>query len=215
MMFSHGAVGLKPLAPCTKAACVAALMYVEQAPNQIAIASLKQLASGNFVQNEDLHTILKQAWESGDKMYLFTEIFAPAFTAGWPSGWHVRRELTGFPFADLGVQFLTNWVAVNPKERASAFADVIGPPSMPFPDLHAALLEQFEEHGVGRAFHASFMSGSWMGSASGWTRSKLEVAQQWLNDERLAVHEWVLNVVKNLQEELKRNEAREAEEQFF
>ncbi len=70
-------------------------------------------------------------------------------------------------------------------------------------------------YGVGRAFYASFMSGSWIGPASGWTRSKLEVAQQWLDDARQAVRDWASNIVRALQEELKRNEAREAEERFF
>ena len=192
-----------------------ALMYIDEVPNQVASAALKQMASGEFVQDGDIHTVLERAWKVGDKVYLFTEVFAPAFTAGWPNGWYVRRELSGFPFADLSVQFLTNWVAADPEERAAALADVIGPPSGQFSDLHAALLEQFDVYGVGNAFYTSFMSGSWMGSASGWTRSKLEVAQQWLNDARPVVRDWASNIVRDLQEELKRNEAREAEERFF
>jgi hypothetical protein len=191
-----------------------ALMYVAQAPNQLAAAAL-QIAARESMQEGELHKVLRQAWEVGDKVQLFTEVFAPALTTERRSWWNVRQELSRFPFEELGVEFLMSWVAVKPEERAYALAAVIGPPSEQFCDLHAALLEHFDEYGVGGTFFAAYNSGTWIGPASGWTRSKLERARQWLEDEQPAVQDWARDLVQYLEEELKRNEARDAEERLL
>jgi hypothetical protein len=65
---------------------------------------------------------------------------------------------------------------------------------------------------VGSAFMARFMSGSFVGSASDWTRGKLESAKQWLGDDRPAVVDWATRVVRSLERDLQRELAREEEE---
>lgn len=79
-------------------------------------------------------------------------------------------------------------------------------------DLHAELLEKFGAYGVGSAFWARFMSGSYVGSTSQWIRGKLEQAKQWLSDERPAVREWAHGLVRSLEGDLQHELARESEE---
>lgn len=192
-----------------------ALAYVDQAPKQVAAAALKIMAMAHHIGDAQLYSIVKRAWEIGNKEQLFIEIIAPHFTDEWPAGWHIREELKGFPLEDIGTAFIMDWVAIEPEKRAPALASVIGPPHEQFSDLHATLLEQFDEYGVGDNFYSSFMSGSWTGSISAWTRSKLVIAEGWLNDKRPTVQEWAQNVIQGLRERLTHYEMREAEDRFL
>lgn len=47
-----------------------------------------------------------------------------------------------------------------------------------------------------------------------WTRSRLDTARQWLDDERPSIREWAGGLVSSLEEQLKSSEVREAEERF-
>jgi len=187
--------------------------FVTVAPVQIAKAALKRIADYQlFHATEYIDRILEPAWRCTDKELLFGEVFAPEIVRRDAIGWHLRQELAAFPFEELGVQFLFDWVSEDPKKRAHNLADVLGPPAVPASELHALLLEKFDAEGVGSAFMARFMSGSFVGSAANWTRGKLEHAQKWLNDDRPAIVDWATRVVSSLERDLERELAREAEE---
>lgn len=188
-------------------------IYVDQFPSQLAAAALQRMIAYKlFYANEYEEKVLKRAWELGDKEQLFTDVFAPWIISEEIGGWHVRQELQGFPFADLGTEYLVNWVAVDPENRAHQLADVIGPPVGRPSDLHVELLEKFGAFGVGNSFWARFMSGSFVGPTSQWIRGKLKQAKQWLFDERPAVREWAQGLVRSLEADLQRELARESEE---
>jgi hypothetical protein len=104
------------------------------------------------------------------------------------------------------------WVSADPQNRARHLAEVLGSPVGRPSDLHATLLEKFDAEGVGGAYAARFMSGTFVGSASDWTRGKLEQAKQWLADERPVIVEWAKRLVRNLEKDLQRELDREAEE---
>lgn len=192
-----------------------AKVYVAESPTEVAAVAVRLLALRSMSHDGELREVLLAAWGAGDKRHLFEEVFAPALVVDGFETWYLRDALRHFPFCELGVPFLMAWIAANPSERAYPLADVIGPPSGRMSDLHAALLDQYTDEGVASAFSAGFNSGSWVGSAVGWTMSKLERARTWLDDERPAVREWASELTRGLEEELERNKMREAEERLF
>ena len=192
-----------------------ARLYIADSPVQIARIALQRIVDQKYSVDGDAHDVLRAAWEVGDKKEIFIEVFAPILTREEPRAWLLRQSLQWFPFTDLETDFLMEWVSENPKDRAYPLAEVIGAPAGKFTEPHASLLEKFDNYGVGSAFFASFMSGSWWGSSVDWTRSKMDRARPWLGDERPAVREWAQNLVRGLEEELKRNQVREAEERFY
>ena len=192
-----------------------ARIYIDRATVKIARIALQRIAEQKYYVDGDVQGVLLSAWKNGDKKQLFRDVFAPLLTQKGIESWSLRQSLAWFPFTDLEADFLIDSVAENPKERAYPLADVIGSPSGQFQELHAELLDKFDEHGAGSAFFSSFMSCSWMGSAADRTRSKLDRARPWLEDQRPAVREWARNLVRNLEEELKRNETPDAEESLY
>jgi hypothetical protein len=190
--------------------------FAEQAPIELTEAALKRIGEFKLYHaTEYIEQVLKPAWDSGDKRKLFLEVFASFIIRTDLIGWHLRQELESFPFEDLGAEFLIEWVSIDPKKRAHHLAEVIGPPVGRPSDLHAMLLEKFDAEGVGSAFAARFMSGSFVGSASNWVRGKLEHAKQWLTDERPVIVEWTNRLVRSLEKDLERELAREEEEPFL
>jgi hypothetical protein len=57
--------------------------------------------------------------------------------------WNVRKALEKLPIDQLGVEFLVEWVGIDPAQRAAALADVVGAPVGQATELHGALLEHF------------------------------------------------------------------------
>jgi len=193
-----------------------AYKFADQAPIEITAAALKRIGEFNLHHaTEYIDRVLKPAWDSGDKRELFLEVFASSIIRTDLIGWHLRQELESFPFEDLGAEFLIEWVSQEPKKRAHHLAEIIGPPVGHPSDLHAMLLEKFDAEGVGRAYAARFMSGSYVGSASNWIRGKLEYAKQWLTDERPVIVEWANRVMRSLEKDLQHELAREEEEPFL
>jgi hypothetical protein len=187
--------------------------FVEQSPVLVAQAALKRISDFElFHATEYIDRVLEPAWKAGNKQQLFTEVFAPYLTARDSKGWHLRQELEAFPWEELGAEFLVEWVSADPKNRAHHLAEVLGPPVGRPSDLHAILLERFDAQGVGSAYTAKFMSGAFFGSASDWTRGKLEQAKQWLVDDRPVIVEWAKRLVRSLEKDLQREVDREAEE---
>ncbi len=193
-----------------------ALTYVEQAPVEIAAAALEQISAYGIYREDELIRVVERAWEIADKQTLFRGVIADWLTKTDPGGgaWNVRKALEKLPIEQLGVEFLVEWVGVDPAQRAAALADVIGAPVGQATELHGALLEHFGAHGVGSSFYGSHVSGSWVGSFADWTRGKLETARQWLDDKNPAMREWARSVVKSLEKELELRESREEEERF-
>jgi hypothetical protein len=190
-----------------------ARIYVDVSPTSISTAALKRIVDYEiFHPTEYIENILEPAWKVGDKAQLFEEVFAPWISSRDIGGWHIRQDLEGISFEDLGIEYLINWVGEDPENRAHDLAQVIGPPVGRPSDLHAMLLEKFGAYGVGSAFSAKFMSGGWVGPTSGWYRSKLEQAKTWLSDERPSVAEWAQRLVRGLESDLERELARELEE---
>ncbi|HVQ40183.1 MAG TPA: hypothetical protein VMS31_21765, partial [Pyrinomonadaceae bacterium] len=128
--------------------------------------------------------------------------------------WNVRKAVERLPIEQLGVEFLVEWVGVDPEERASAVADVIGAPAGQATELHGALLQHFGAYGVGSSFYSSHVSGGFVGSFATWMRQKLETARQWLDDQNPAMREWAKGVVQSLEKEVELRESREEEERF-
>jgi hypothetical protein len=190
-----------------------ARIYVDVSPTLISTAALKRIVDYEIFHPTDyIENILEPAWKVGDKAQLFEEVFAPWISSRDIGGWHIRQDLEGISFEDLGIEYLINWVGEDPENRAHDLAQVIGPPVGRPSDLHAMLLEKFGAYGVGSAFSAKFMSGGWVGPTSGWYRSKLEQAKTWLSDERPSVAEWAQRLVRGLESDLERELARELEE---
>jgi RHS repeat-associated protein len=187
--------------------------FAEQAPIELTEAALKRIGEFKLYHTtEYIERVLKPAWDSGDKRKLFLEVFASFIIRTDLIGWHLRQELESFLFEDLGAEFLIEWVSKDPKKRAHHLAEVIGPPVGRPSDLHAILLEKFDAEGVGRAYAARFMSGSFVGSASDWVRGKLQHAKEWLTDERPVIVEWAKRLIRSLEKDLERELAREEEE---
>jgi hypothetical protein len=192
-----------------------ALIYVAEAPSPIARAAVLQIAGYGLMHQDDLIGVIQRAWEVGDKENLFKELFAEWLcTHDFNSSWNVQKALKQLSISDLGTEFLVEWVASDPDTRARILADVVGPPGRRPSELHAALLDRFAAYGVGSAFSSSFTSGMFMGSFADWTRSSLETAKFWLEDERPAIRDWARGLVSGLEEQLKSSERREEEERF-
>jgi hypothetical protein len=193
-----------------------AVTYVEQAPVEIAAAALEQISAYGVHREDELIRVVERAWEIADKQTLFRDVIADWLTKTDPGGgaWNVRKALEKLPIEQLGVEFLVEWVGVDPARRAAALADVIGAPVGQATELHGALLEHFGAHGVGSSFYGSHVSGSWVGSFADWTRGKLETARQWLDDKNPAMRDWAKSVVQSLEKEVEVRESREEEERF-
>jgi hypothetical protein len=193
-----------------------ALTYVEQAPMEIAASALEQISAYGIYREDELIRVVERAWEIADKETLFRDVIAEWLTKTDLGGgaWHVRKALEKLPIEQLGVEFLVEWVGMDPAQRAPALADVIGAPVGQSTELHGALLEHFGGYGVGSSFYSSHVSGSWVGSFADWTRQKLEMARQWLDDKNPAMREWAKSVVQSLGKELELRESREEEERF-
>jgi len=176
---------------------------------------LQDIAAREYAHDLMLDEILKRAWAAApDKRRFFTEVLAPWLDAGTSGGWCVRQALEHFPVEEVGVDFLVDWVAAKPDPRAHNLADVLGPPLGRPSDLHAALLERFTEYGVGDVFFGGFISGTWTGSASGWSKGRLAEAKKWLEDERPVIREWAKRAVANLEQIVEHDLVRDAEEQI-
>jgi hypothetical protein len=190
-----------------------AKLYVADAPIEIAAAVLQDIAVREYAHDRQLDEIFKQAWAAApDKRRFFTEVVAPWLDAETTGAWWVRQALEHFPVGEVGVDFLVDWVAEKPDPRAHALADVLGQPLGRPSDLHAALLERFSEHGVDGVFFGGLISGTWMGSASSWSKGKLAEAKQWLEDERPVIREWAKRAVASLEQMVQHDLVRDAED---
>jgi hypothetical protein len=183
-------------------------------PGKTTEVVLHRLETMEGFYTEELVAVLRDAWRSGDRPRLFEDHFATRIERQDPSGWKLRMHLEGFPFHEVGDDYLIAWVARSPKTRAYVLAQVIGSPKGRPSELHARLLEQFQECHVGDAFLSDLLSGSWWGPASNRTRDLMREAREWLEDERPVIREWAQGVIHTLEEMLKSDEMRDAEERF-
>ncbi len=186
--------------------------YVGDAPLQVGAAVLQDVAAREFAHDREIGEVLRQAWAATDKRRFFTEVLAPWLDAETTGAWWVRQVLEHFPVDEVGVDFLVEWVAAKPDPRARALADILSQPLGRPSDLQAALLERFDEHGVGDAFFGGLISGTWTGSASGWSQGRLAEAKKWLEDERPAVRKWAERAVASLEQMVEHDLVRDAEE---
>jgi len=192
-----------------------AKLYAEDAPLEVASALLHDIAAREYAHDRMLDEILKRAWAAApDKRRFFIEVLSPWLEAETSGGWWVRQALEHFPVAEVGVDFLVDWVAAKPDPRAHALADVLGQPLGRASDLHAALLERFAEYGVGDVFFGGLISGTWTGSASGWSKGRLAEAKKWLDDERPVIREWAKRTVASLEQIVEHDLVRDAEDRL-
>jgi hypothetical protein len=191
-------------------------LYVSDDPRSIAAAVLEQAAVDKHSLDKELADVLRKAWEVGDKHTIFDELIGPWLDEDTDASaaWRLRRTLKGFPVHELGLDHLTNWIAAKPKHRARAIAELIGPPTGQLSEVHAMLLERFHDADVAGIIYGEYVSGTWWGPASDRTRGLLETARSWLADHRPAVRNWAREVVHALEDMLRADEAREAEERF-
>jgi hypothetical protein len=191
-----------------------AARFVELDPIAVAGAALEAIAISQTAHDSELNAIVQHAWRTGDKGALFEKVISPYLDEPGLESWWVRAALENFPVADLGLDYLLEWVAASPKVRAPTLARLLGPPIGAFTDLHATLLERFDKFGVGSAFTARFNSGSWTGNWSDWIKFKIQQAEIWTRDSRPVVREWALQLTKWLRADLTDAENREAEERL-
>ncbi len=192
-----------------------AKVYAEEAPLEVAAALLGDIAGREYAHDRMLDAILQQTWAAApDKRRFFIEVLAPWLDAQTSGGWWVRQALEHFPVEEVGVDFLTAWVAEKPEPRAHNLADILGEPLGRPSALHAALLERFADYGVGDVFFGSLISGTWSGSASSWSKGRLAEAKKWLEDERPVIREWAKRAVTNLEQMVEHDVVRDAEDQL-
>ncbi len=183
-------------------------------PYGVTGVALKRLGQENHFLNDGISEVLLEAWRIGDKKRLFDDFYAARVEGRDIVGFRLRLQLEKFPIAEVGDDDLIAWVAAKPETRAYTVAQMIGRPIGRPSALHAALLERFPGHGVGDAFLSDIISGTWWGSASERTRGLIHEAKQWVDDDRPAVKLWAEGAVVSLEEMLKRDEIRDAEERF-
>jgi hypothetical protein len=75
-------------------------------------------------------------------------------------------------------------------------------------------LERFADYGVGDVFFGGLFSGTWTGSASGWSKGRLAEAKKWLEDERPVIREWAKRAVASLEQMVEHDSVRDAEERL-
>jgi hypothetical protein len=191
-----------------------AKFYVEDEPTRIASGALDQIDVHGVGRRSDVDEVLHDAWEHSDKEQLFSDVVAPWILAQPDFVRFLRGANSGLPIHELRVDFLQGWVAEDPDKRAPALLDMIGPPGTPLSDIHAMLLGQFGGEEMESRFSALFLRASWMGNMSDMLKGKLEIAKQWIVDERPAVRNWATGVVRGLEKEITLAQSREAEERF-
>jgi hypothetical protein len=190
--------------------------YVDRAPLEIANIALRLCSTSRLSARREYEvtSLISKAWEAADRQQFFEAVIAPWLEADSVEAWKVREELPGQPVRELPIDYLIEWVAQDPEKRAHRLAAVIGVPGNPPSDLHVALLQRFEEHGVGEEYYSKFVSGTFMGPMSNWIRSHIEIARHWGQDARPIVREWASKVRGSLEAMLKDALAREEEERF-
>lgn len=189
--------------------------YVDAAPMKIGELTLRQVSAVETAHDADLSQTLKAAWDASDREEFFIQLVAPRLEDKTLDSWWARQVIHRLPISDLGHDYLLAWVREDPETRAYALAAIIGAPFGRPSNLHAMLLDEFEEFDVGSAFSADFNSGTFWGSAVDWTRGKLESARRWLDDERPAVQKWGRWMVAGLEASLQREMIRDAEEKVI
>jgi tetratricopeptide (TPR) repeat protein len=97
-------------------------------PIAVAGAALKAIAISQTAYDSELNAIVQHAWRIGDKKALFEKAIAPYLDDPGLDSWWVRAALESFPVADLGLDYLLEWVATSPEVRAPTLARLIGPP---------------------------------------------------------------------------------------
>lgn len=114
----------------------------------------------------------------------------------------------------FGAETLIAWIDQEPAERATLVCSLAEPSSIPLDDITRVLLSRYGTiRGVGSALAANFVSGSWVGSAAEYYRGLLQHAQNWVSDPDPNVRAWAAELTASLQESVKREEQREAEEE--
>jgi hypothetical protein len=192
-----------------------AIRYVDHAPSELGRITLNQIGTLQTAHDGEMNKLLRASWNLSDKKEFFEQLISPLLVGRSIEAWWSRQILASIPLAEVGVDYLISWVRSDPSNRAFPLARVIGAPTGRPSDLHARLLEEFDEFGVGSAFSAEYNSGSWTGSMEDWTRGKLTAAKLWLTDERPAVQKWGRWMVANLEESLRSAAASEAEERLI
>ncbi len=187
-------------------------LFVDRDPVGLFAAALHHLSRTDLRGERDLRKVLARAWEVGDKQALFQDLIGPVVVQSDGPGWRLRRRLKRFDLSSLGTEFLSAWIAQDPEIRALAIAEIIGAPLAMPSGFHAMLLEHFGEHGVGNVFFGNFLSGTHWGSSAAWAKGKLAEARRWVEDPRPAVRSWAEDVVTGLEEMVRREEDRDAEE---
>lgn len=178
--------------------------------------TLKQASHAETALDAAYVEVLQRAWTSDKRERIFQTVIAPLLEGAYvSSAFWARSILRNIAIENVGEKILLDWVRANPKSRAYALADVIGPPHSPMTTLQASLLEEFAEFGVGGAFSSRFNSGVFTGSILAWTKSKLSQAQTWASDPRPAVRDWGLAQVESLKRQVERAQTREAEERLI
>jgi len=192
-----------------------ATLFVSDAPAEVGAAVLREIAEREHAHIRGMNDLVRKAWDvAPDKRQFFETVVAPWIDAENAGGWWVRQALEHFPVQELGVEFLVDWVAEKPDPRAHNLATIIGEPLARPSDLHAALLAKFADNDVGDVFFGSLVSGTWTGSAAGWSKGRLAEVKKLLEDERPVIKEWASRAVANLEQMVEADLVRDAEDRI-
>ena len=188
--------------------------YVHSDAIEIGRIALSHIA-GDRADDGALVEVLQAAWAAFDKPQFFRSV-ASQNGSGRPIavGYWARSALRAISIEEAGTEFILGWVRRPENQRAYCGGCSLGS-HHPFPSFRGRLLEEFAEIGVGSAFRSSFMSGGFVGPHSQWSREKLEQAKACAADERPTVRHWGASLIDSLEDDIRRAEAREAEDRFY
>lgn len=190
-------------------------MYLTDRPTTVAQAAIRRIAQRGAGYSREVARIARRALKEGDPTERFFAAVAPILEAGGAGGWWVREVLSPLPVEGLNTDQLQEWIDEDPDNRAYSFARLVGGPMGDQPsELHALLLRQYGEYGVGDAFLSDMISGTFSGTPAQHTRGVISTVQRWTDDEREEVAEWARSSISNLGRMLEQEERREEEREF-
>lgn len=144
----------------------------------------------------------------------FEEVIAPAILEDPALLWKLENPILGRSlFSTFDPDDVVQWIEEDVEERLSLVAHATPVGGTSLSGLARALLVRWgDRNEVRAALAATFGTGSWMGSASGWLAGKLREAEAWSEDPDPNVRRWAQELAQTYRLRLKRARLLEEEE---
>ncbi len=187
-------------------------LYLPKDPARIGhiILSFFQREESSFIKSDPVVQTLAEATRlAPDKVW--PEV-ASKLLANDMASFRLNLSLRGWYAREVGEERLLNWAEQNQPEGPRIAAELTPIGEVPLNSLARELLIRFgHDEDVASALYANFGTGSWSGPPSGWIRSRLDTARQWLKDPHPAVRDWARREAESLEQQLAQVALREAE----